>query len=107
MCGVEFYGVSVVLFTRVVAFPSKSFFAYSFVVGVILAFLFHASFVPVVVDLTGGFYELSESDNLGLVSDKFVFYEVLESLFVVVHEGLFPLSRPGRVLLEVPGVGGC
>ena len=90
-----------------VAFPSKSSFAYSLVVRVILAFLFHASFVLVVIDLIGGFYELSKSDNLSPISNKFVFYEVLESLLVVIYEGLFPLSRLSRISLEVLGVSGC
>ena len=107
MCSVEFYRVSVVLFTRVVTFPSKSSFAYSFIVGVILAFLFYASFVLVVINLIGSFYELSESGNLSPVSDKFVLYEVLESLLVIVHEGLFPLFRLSRVSLKVLSVSGC
>ena len=106
MCGVEFYGVFIVLFTRVVAFPSKSSFAYSFVVKVILAFLFHTSFVPVVIDPTGSFHELSESGNLSPVSDKLVFHEVFESLLIVIYKGLFPLSRPSRVSLEVLSIGG-
>ena len=107
MCGVEFHRVFVVLFTRVVVLPSESSFAYSFVVGVILAFFFYASFVLVVIDLIGGFYELSESDNLSFISDKFVLHEVLKSLLIVVHEGLFPPSRPSKVSLEIPSIGGC
>ena len=101
MYDIKFYGVSVVLFTRVVAFPLKSSFAYFFIVKVILAFLFYISFVLVVVNLTSSFYELSKSKNLSPVLNKLVLHEVLKSLFIIVHKGLFPLSRPSKVLLEV------
>ena len=106
MCGVEFHRVFVVLFTRVVVFPSKSSFAYFFIVRVILAFFFHTSFVLVVVDLTGSFYELSESRNLGPISDKLVLYEVFKSFLIVIYKGLFPLFCPSRVSLEVFSISG-
>ena len=106
MCGVEFYKVFIVLFTRVVTFPLKSSFAYSFVVRVIFAFFFYTLFVLVVINLIGGFYELSESGNLSFVLNKLVFHKVLKSFFIVIYKGLFFLSRLSRVLLEIPSVGG-
>ena len=101
MCSVKFYRVFIVLLTRVVTFPSKSSFAYSFIVKVILAFFFYTLFVLVVINLIGGFYELSKSKNLSLVLNKFVFYEVLKSLFIVIHKGLFFLSYPSKISLEI------
>lgn len=107
MCSVEFHEVFVVLFTRVVVFSPKSSFAHSSIIKVILAFLFHAPFVPVVIDLTSGFHKLSEGVNFGSVPDEFVLHEVLKPFLVAIYKSLLAPCHPSEVSLEVSSVSDC
>jgi len=89
---------------QVIIFPSKSFFAYSFIIGIIFAFLFHASFIPIIINFASGFHKLNENVDFDFISNKFILYKVLKPLSITVHKSLLALYYLNKVLLKVSNV---
>ena len=90
-----------------VVFPFESFFAYSFVIEVILAFLFYILFVSIVVDFTSGFYKLNEIIDFASVLNKFIFNEIFKLFLIRVNKSLLTLLYFGKVSLKILNVSDC